>query len=227
MMKYIIYSDLFYLFSKKKKILFFIFIFPIFMFLININSEISGFEEIIYFVLGVNLDQYSSIFEVILFLINVICILYINMDMFFKDLDYNMDNIFLRVNVRKWYILKLFTISIFISIMKCILYSLLMIIYSIFYKYNYNINIINILLILAKDTIYNFIMFQMFCIILSLVLIIKKNKVYSIIIFSILLFILPHNINRINVFMIILGLSLIIINYITITRSLKYFKEEL
>ena len=91
------------------------------MFLININSEISGFEEIIYFVLGVNLDQYSSIFEVILFLINVICILYINMDMFFKDLDYNMDNIFLRVNVRKWYILKLFTISIFISIIKCIL----------------------------------------------------------------------------------------------------------
>ena len=212
---------------KKKKILFFIFIFPIFMFLININSEISGFEEIIYFVLGVNLDQYSSIFEVILFLINVICILYINMDMFFKDLDYNMDNIFLRVNVRKWYILKLFTISIFISIIKCILYSLLMIIYSNFYKYNYNINIINILLILAKDTIYNFIMFQMFCIILSFVSIIKKNKVYSIIIFSILLFILPHNINRINVFMIILGLSLIIINYITITRSLKCFKEEL
>ena len=85
----------------------------------------------------------------------------------------------------------------------------------------------NILLILAKDTIYNFIMFQMFCIILSFVSIIKKNKVYSIIIFSILLFILPHNINRINVFMIILGLSLIIINYITITRSLKCFKEEL
>jgi hypothetical protein len=225
MMKYIMYNDLFYIFSKKKKILFLIFIIPIFIFLININSKFSSFDEIIYFILGVNLNQDSSIFEVILFLINVICILYINMDNFFKDLDYNMDNIFLRVNIRRWYILKLFTTSIFISIIKCILYLLLTIIYLTFYKYN--INIINIIFILAKDIIYNFIIFQLFCIILSFVSIIKKNKVYSIFIFSILLFILPHNINHINLFMIILCLGLFIVNYITITSSLKYIKEEL
>lgn len=124
-MKYIIISDLSYIFSKKNKFLLaYIFLYIFYFYMIkNLYLETKIFD-FLNNVLAIKFNFNILIndpFNACMLILNIIFYIYLSLIIYKKDVD-NFDNFFFRMNVKKWIIAKLIVIFSLIVIFNFIIF---------------------------------------------------------------------------------------------------------
>lgn len=224
-MKYIFLGDIEYLIHNRKKILFIMFLLPLLSILININTNLSCID-LINLTMGTNFhsDNYT-ILELIMFIFNIVIYLFFAIDIYIKDIEYQLDNIFLRLAPHKWYLKKtlIFIITMFIT--KFIQYLIIGIILLIKNKLIFT----NILFIIFFDYIYILLLQFLFLFIYILISSFYNSKFIIISIFLVALYFIPKNIydskNLIFLFIIIIFILIIVICMIFIFRNKKIIEN--
>lgn len=156
--KFILANDLMYILSNRKKYLFLSIIVPfIICLLLSLNS--SSDLSIMFYSLGNNLIiKNFNIIEIMMYIFNISMFVFFAVDLFSKDLLYQKDCIFFRINIVIWFLYKtVFVLSLCFCIkilkyllitvyLKCILkFSTVYIIKVMFLDINYYILIYTIL----------------------------------------------------------------------------------
>lgn len=190
-MKYMFLNDIEYLIHKRKWLLFVIVLFQILFMLMNVNSGMSGIEFINYN-MGLNLDiSNCDIIELIAYMLNITVFIFICIDLYVKDIEYQLDNIFLRLSPLKWYIKKTITFLLAVFLIKIIQYSLLLITLCIMTKY---IGMLDLFRLMVNDYLYILLIQIIYLCIYIVTLLVTKNKLLSLFIFLGCCIILPKNI---------------------------------
>lgn len=211
-MKFLLLNDIEYIFNNKKKLLALILLLPLIFILINYNNNSISFLDIIHLSTGTKFESNNyTIIELIMFALNIVVFLFLVIDVYVKDIDYHLDNIFLRLSPRKWYINKTSCFSALIFILKLIQYLLIFITLLILKKQPSFVEVFNLLI---YDYIY--ILFLQFVCLLIYILasVFLKNRIISIGIFLVLFTIIPKNISVLGNKIFILMLIVFIITYI-------------
>lgn len=150
-MKYIFVNDLFYLTKKSKKIILIYFIIIVaYAVLISANSQefhISGILDSLG--LKMNYFETENIASFILFLIHIGFSCYLSTLLFAKDIQYGLDNIFLRIKNLKFIIYKWISILLLIILSNSIIYFIVMAIFEFSY-----FSIYEYLIMFCKKMIY-------------------------------------------------------------------------
>ena len=150
-MKYLIYNDISYIFHKKKKILLCSFLLPLLIVFIYSHGEASSIN-IVKICVGANFDLKNfSIISLLMLLFNGFTFIYLILDIYTKDLDQYLENIFLRIKPQKYIIKKNITFLSLSIIIKAIQYSLIILLLFIFQK---NILDLRILQLFVTDILY-------------------------------------------------------------------------
>lgn len=99
-MKYIFLSDIEYLIRNKKKIIILLILFPA---IISAIMPSHNLNEMLYVAFGINLNfKIIDIIEIMMFIFNIVIYLYITFDIYTKDIQFELDNIFLRMRPQEW-----------------------------------------------------------------------------------------------------------------------------
>lgn len=168
-MKYIFLSDIEYLIRNKKKIIILLILFPAIISAIMPNHNLN---EMLYVAFGINLNfKIIDIIEIMMFIFNIVIYLYITFDIYTKDIQFELDNIFLRMRPQEWLCRKNIVFIFLNIILKLIEYLFVLVIGIIIEK---EINLQNLISYYFCDLTYilliEFISINIYILILS-----KKN----------------------------------------------------
>lgn len=208
-MKYLIYNDVFHFIRKRKLLILLIFLLPLLPVLLSINSQIS-LLDILFVSTGTNFDiDNFNILQLLMLLFNSFAFLYLTIDMFVKDLDDNLENIFLRIKPKKYIMLKSVFLMFFTFLLKLFQYILIIVITSLIKGINLDINVI---LLFFVDFTYLLLIQLGFLLIYIIFIILKKNIYFLTFMIFLSLFIVPKNIWQTQKFIIIIVLLIIFLN---------------
>ena len=221
-MKYLIYNDISYIFHKKKKILLCSFLLPLLIVFIYSHGEASSIN-IVKICVGANFDLKNfSIISLLMLLFNSFTFIYLILDIYTKDLDQYLENIFLRIKPQKYIIKKNITFLSLSIIIKAIQYSLIILLLFIFQK---NILDLRILQLFVTDILYIAVLEYLFLFIYFIYILMKKNIYILIIMLSILLFFFPKTIWSTNKYTILFVTLLMVVHLLIISIFLKVPKK--
>lgn len=190
--KYLFINDIFYLIKNRIKLLLFLIFIPMVIFLVlKINSN-ENIGDILLSVFGNNITFYNnSIIEYLMFLFNIFTFVFIAVDLFIKDIKYEIDYIFLRLNISLWFknkYLFLILITFFLKFLQYVFVIFLFIIdgrnidfciFNIFLLDIFNVCIYQLIIMLCY--------FSFFCL--------KKSKYIIFFVCSLILYFIPKNLN--------------------------------
>ena len=166
-MKYLILNDFCYLIKKRKFFILLLFVIPLIVTILNAKSSMKSLE-IFFLATG----------TILMLLFSTFSFLFIYIDIYLKDLDKNLENIFLRINSKK-YISKKIILSMLITFMlKFIQYVIITITLLLFNHFSLEFNILKLFFI---DFLYTISM-QLIFLLIYMIFIIMKKKVYLVII---------------------------------------------
>ncbi len=214
-MKYILLNDLSFFRKKflKKFILYCIALIGSF----NVLKLTNGYMnfDIFYNTIGINYSNDLGSIEKLLCIFNILFYFYLSLELFTKELKNGVENIFLRINTKKFIINKLISISIITILINIIIYILFLYLFII-----NKILISNILIVFLKNIIY------VLTLQFSIIIVYMFSKNNKCILFLLMLFIFMFNnrilINIINTKIIYLILVLIFILWFIV----MYFKKN-
>ncbi len=152
-MMYLWLSDIYYLLRKRYLYLLIFFLLPILStFLISFSS--AGFVDSFISVLGLNIitNQYSPM-EIISYLYFVFFALFLVIDFYLKDILYQLDNIFMRMSLSKWYMHKTFLFIAVMFFLKLFQYLLVVLTFLIL-KGPITFSVLELLQLFITDTLY-------------------------------------------------------------------------
>lgn len=152
-MMYLWLSDIYYLLRKRYLYLLIFFLLPILStFLISFSS--AGFVDSFISVLGLNIitNQYSPM-EIISYLYFVFFALFLVIDLYLKDILYQLDNIFMRMSLLKWYMRKTFLFIAVMFFLKLFQYLLVVLTFWIL-KGPITFSVLELLQLFITDTLY-------------------------------------------------------------------------
>lgn len=152
-MMYLWLSDIYYLLRKRYLYLLIFFLLPILStFLISFSS--AGFVDSFISVLGLNIitNQYSPM-EIISYLYFVFFALFLVIDLYLKDILYQLDNIFMRMSLLKWYMRKTFLFIAVMFFLKLFQYLLVVLTFLIL-KGPITFSVLELLQLFITDTLY-------------------------------------------------------------------------
>lgn len=130
-MKYIMIHDFSYLFQRRIHIMMLILSILALLSIFYFHTDIS-FSDWTYLLTGTNLQLKSiTILDVIIYLCYQVFYLFLAIDLYVKDLKFHLDYIFCRMSCRKWYLCKISSIVLFISLFKIVQYSFVWLLGSI------------------------------------------------------------------------------------------------
>lgn len=208
-MKYIFLNDASYLVYKRKMIILLLLLVPFIIFLTNLSNY--NYLENIEIIFGLNLQSNNiNIMEIIMFLFNIVLYVFLIIDIYTKDILYQLDNIFLRMPIGKWIFYKSVAFCLLTFILKLMQYLIIIVCLSLF---NQEMLVSNILKLCLIDFLYISGVQFMIMNIYLLGITIKKFNVLFILFSVALLLIIPKNILNISncLFLLILGVILLII----------------
>lgn len=219
-MKYLFINDIEFTLHKRKKIIF------IFYLLITVSLWLRSFDfENFTTYLGtslgmtLNLEKYELI-DLLMYLLNISVFIFLMVDIYVKDICYNLDNLFLRIKPLKWIFKKNISFMIFMFFLKSFEYILILVLSKIFC--NGNLVIIELLHFFIKDIFY-ILFLQFFFLSFYLIFnILKINANYSIILLIIFLFFFDKNIYQCSMIKIFIGICI----SLSITLFLFYKKGK-
>lgn len=193
-MKYIIYNDLSYLWHRKKNytllLLFLIYILPAVIIYIYNQSSISSFE-IALTCIGANFDVRNiEIISLLMFLFNVSSFIYLIIDVYVKDLNEYIENIFLRIKPISYIIKKNIAFMIGMFFVKLIQYIIIIGLTSL----TKDVDILGMIKLIFTDYMYILLIQYLFFIIYLLYIFLKKNILILSILYFSLFILFPKNI---------------------------------
>lgn len=209
-MKYLFLNDIRYL--KKHFKLFLIIIIMEILF----QNLIIG-DNVINEILGRNPSNIYDFIAILFYIMNICFYVYVILYVYSNDLTYNLENIFFRINPKKFIFSKIISVVFCIFLLRSIEY---LIILPLFLKENYGFLMITML---VKDIFYySFItIFSIFLRNLSYCI----DYLYIIIILFVIIFV-PKNINIYYVYYFIGIIVLLILNLIIMDKKCKYIFEK-
>jgi len=211
-MKYIVYNDVFYLFQKKKRLLFSFFLIPLLFTFLYRQSHLSTFE-IVKICVGANFDITNfDVVSLLMLLFNTFYFIYFIIDIYAKDLNEYLENIWLRIKPIKYIVRKNIIFVFLTSIIKFIQYMLILFILLILGK---NILSLQILQLFAVDIIYVILLEYLFFVIYLIYILCKKNITILLSLITLLIAFFPKNIWNTKHYTIYL-ISLIIVTHLLI-----------
>jgi hypothetical protein len=170
-MKYIMYSDINYLFKYKKRVILLYIFFSLLSVFINMNSS-TNIENILMLSFGNNLKFDSiGILEIIMYFLNLFFFLYLVIDVYIKDLLYNIDNLLLRIKPFNYIRFKNLCFILVMFFLKFIQYFICTLFCFILNK-NFDFNVVYLYLI---DSIYILTFQYLFILIYYIYVLFHKN----------------------------------------------------
>ena len=218
-MKYLFHNDISYLVRKKRIILISVLFLPLLILLLNLGTQYN-INDIIMLCTGTNLEINTiDIIQLLMYLFNLYSFIYLMVDIYMKDLNDNLENIFLRMKPWEYIVKKNIYFTITIILIKVLQYSIMFIILIL---YGNSGTIGNTIFLLLTDAIY--ILFSQYLYLLIYLIYIKKKKnICFLTAMSILLILLiPKNIWSISNYILYVILLIIIIQTII---SLIFYKK--
>lgn len=208
-MKYIFLNDVEYLVYKRKMIILLLLVVPFIVFLTNLSDF--NYLENIEIIFGLNIQSNNiNIMEIIMFLFNIALYVFLIIDIYTKDILYQLDNIFLRMPMSKWIFYKSVAFCLLTFILKSMQYLIIIVCLGLF---NQEMLIFNILKLCLIDFLYIIGVQFMLMNIYLLCITTKKSNVLFILFSVVLLLVIPKNMLDISncLFLLILGIILLII----------------
>lgn len=203
-MKYILLNDINYVFRQKRKIIFSYFVIVLLYFVFNAIMRNLIDDKLFYDTLAISCNfSKAGWLEILMFIFSILIYLYIALQLFYKDIQIGIDNIYLRMTSIKWIRCKIVTIYIISVMLLCFMYSVLYATMYIVTKMAVSINF----MIFIKHLIY---MYTLESICLLFVLISNKIKILTpilILIFLSIFVVLPTDILSFN-FYLLLGVCI-------------------
>ncbi len=224
-MKYLMINDISYLIKKRKKILLALFLVPLILLLINIAAKIT-FVNRVNLCMGTNWIGFnqSSILQFIMLLFNLSIYIFLIVDIYVKDIAYQLDNIFLRIKPSKWLLKKSIVFINITFILKLTQYVILFLAVVLLGK---SANFNSALRLLFSDFIYIIFIQFLFIIIYVISACTSKMKFIPYFVFAFLMAIIPKNIYGLSNNQ-ILGMILInIIFLFLLTIIFKLFNKKI
>lgn len=207
-MKYIYLNDIEYLIKKRKKLLIAMLLIPLLIMLINIKSSFSLVERLVN-AMGTNWISFneSNMLEFIMYLFNISIYVFLIVDIYVKDIAYGLDNIFLRIHPKKWFLKKSIIFISLVLILKLLQYGVLIFTILLLNEVSY----IGIFKLITYDFIY--VVFIDFLFITAYIVsaTLNKNKIIPFGLFLVIIILMPKNIYNLKEFEIgIMFLTLIL-----------------
>lgn len=190
-MKYFLNNDISYLIRKQYVILLCFLIAPVVLLLLRLQVE-DNMSMILLEPIGGFLNFESlDIIMLIMYLFNVATLIYFGIVLYTRDLDDNLENIFLRMSSCSYIIKKEITFIGVIIILKVIQYSLMIGTLFLFSSSTFDSNVF---LLLGVDIVYHILFTSSILLLYFLFLLQNKNHILLAILLLIILFIIPKNI---------------------------------
>lgn len=190
-MKYFLNNDISYLIRKQYVILLCFLIAPVVLLLLRLQIE-GNMSMILLEPIGgfLNFESFNIIMF-IMYLFNVATLIYFGIVLYTRDLDDNLENIFLRMSSFSYIIKKGITFIGVIIILKVIQYSLMI---GTLFLFGSSIFDSNVFLLLGVDIVYHILFTSSILLLYFLFLLQNKNHILLAILLLIILFIIPKNI---------------------------------
>lgn len=225
-MKYLYINDISFLIRKQRKILIPLLFLPIIVLLININVPMDVVNHL-NGAMGTNLAQKineMNLIEILMFLFNIFCYIFLIAEVYVKDISYQLDNILLRMKASKWILKKNVVFILLTILLKFLQYGLILTTLLIFK--NNNIFTFSVFNLFLKDLSYTLFVQFLFITIYVISSSIKKNKIIPYLIFCSIAIFIPKNIYKLTFNNIIyLGIIIVILLIILQIIFKKYNKK--
>ena len=190
-MKYFLNNDISYLIRKQYVILLCFLIAPVVLLLLRLQVE-GNMSMILLEPIGGFLNFESlDIIMLIMYLFNVATLIYFGIVLYTRDLDDNLEELFLRMSSFSYIIKKGITFIGVIIILKVIQYSLMIGTLFLFSSSTFDSNVF---LLLGVDIVYHILFTSSILLLYFLFLLQNKNHILLAILLLIILFIIPKNI---------------------------------
>ena len=190
-MKYFLNNDICYLIRKQYVSLLCFLIAPVVLLLLRLQVE-GNMSMILLEPIGGFLNFESlDIIMLIMYLFNVATLIYFGIVLYTRDLDDNLENIFLRMSSCSYIIKKEITFIGIIILLKVIQYSLMIGTLFLFSSSTFDSNVF---LLLGVDIVYHILFTSSILLLYFLFLLQNKNHILLAILLLIILFIIPKNI---------------------------------
>lgn len=221
-MKYLIYNDFSYIIHHKKRVILLILLVPIISILLNINNNMSMFE-IMMLSMGTNLSStFYSILGMIMYLFNVFWFLYFIVQIYIKDLENGLENIFLRIKPQRYIIRKNICFIIITIMIKVLQYIAIILLFLIFKHQIPNNQVFQLLI---SDIGYILFVQYLFLFLYLIYILLSKNILFLSITVIILLLTIPKNIWNFSNYLYLIVLGIIFVNFVIYWLFSKYSKN--
>ena len=219
-MKYLFHNDISYLVRKKRIILISVLFLPLLILLLNLGTQYN-INDIIMLCTGTNLEINTiDIIQLLMYLFNLYSFIYLMVDIYMKDLNDNLENIFLRMKPWEYIVKKNIYFTITIILIKVLQYSLMFIILIL---YGNSGTIGNTIFLLLTDAIYILFSQYLYLLIYLIYILLKKNICFLTAMSILLILLIPKNIWSISNYILYVILLIIIIQTII---SLIFYKKS-
>lgn len=221
-MKYLIHNDISYIIHKKRTILVLLWIVPLVILLLNINhSSITyAFQRS----MGLQLDIHNiDTVQLISYLFNVFGFIYLIVDIYLKDLNENLENIFLRMKPNHYILRKNICFIAIMIIIKMIQYMLMVCLFMVISKQSFDIQIIHFAL---TDIVYILLIQYLFLLIYLFYILLKKNMLFMLISIVILMIVFPKGIWNLHAYNMCIVIVIILLQLI-INRIFKTYSKRI
>ena len=223
MFLYVLISDLSYIVKSRSKY-FIIYIISLLVYLLfKKNFGISGYTLLT----NINgIEFMDDIISKLIFILNQIFIVFITYSIFIKDFKISADNIFLRTTIKKWLIIKIFSVFIIIFLVKLFIF-LFMLSLSFIIKYD-NFQLFNLLKLFLNYLLY-LLFFQSLSILFMSLIYIGKLYIFPLFIFCLAFLkqiFIPMQFNNVGLYLIFSTLIIFILEEIYIKKFIVFFERS-
>ena len=225
-MKYLFLNDIHYLFNKEKVLFIMIICCLLIGSVVSISDEVTLFD-VVTRSMGTNISlENFDIIAFIMYLLNITFFLYLIVRVYVKDINSNLENIYLRINPSRYIINKSICFIIFSCLIKTIeyLFSIAVSIIPVRGVISYEI-----ISVFISDIIYILVIQFAFLLFYLLYILKKKNIVYLVLPVVVLMIIIPKNIYIVfnySIYYVFILFTILLLIYLIFNKKCKSLLEK-
>lgn len=213
--------DISYLIQKHKKILSLIIIISVIIFILKYLENYTGIE-LYKSTFGLAVDSTKNIIEWATFYFNIISYLFITVFLYIKDYKNNLEQLYLRMDFKDYYLTKTISESVIIFIITFLQHILIIILGLILNRIDLSYDLIKIFM---TSYLYILLINHIFMYLYLISSLSTKYKIISLILGLIIIILIPKNIISLTNYIPIILAVLLLIIFITNNLNKKYNKK--
>jgi len=212
-MKYIILNDISFIINNRKRIVFSYLLIATIYFWYNVLIDSSKDIYLLYKTLSLDYNYNNGDWlETLMYVYSITIYIYIALSLLTKDLKSSASNIFLRIDIRKWILFKIFSIHIISTLILICMYILIIL-------PNYmNLLSFDLYILLFKNILYIFLIQNVIIVLLAIFSKFKTVVPFTIILVLTNIFVFPTSVLSLN------GIAILILFFFSIIFLLVIYK---